>query len=79
MPKPLFGPHVDAVQKRERILALSRGIFELAERMDESDECDPQTLVRIAQMERIIAAIKIQAFSDEGPWHGLPEMTTMVW
>ena len=62
MPKPLFGPHVDAVQKRERILALSRGIFELAERMDESDECDPQTLAIIAQMERIMAAIKIQVF-----------------
>ena len=57
MPKPPFGPHVDAVQKREGILALSRRIFELAERMDESDECDPQTLVIIAQMERAMARI----------------------
>ena len=39
MPKPPFGPYVDAVQKRERILALSRRIFELAERMGESDNC----------------------------------------
>ena len=62
MPKPPFGPHVDAVQKRERILALSRRIFELVERMDESDERDPQTLVLIAQMEQIIAAIKMQVF-----------------
>ena len=79
MPKPPFGPYVDAVQKRERILALSRRIVELAERMDESYECDPQTLAIIAQMERIMAAIKIQVFSDKGPWHGLPKMTTMVW
>ena len=62
MPKPPFGPHVDAVQKRERILALSRRIFELAARTDESDECDPQTVVIITQMERIIAAIEIHVF-----------------
>ena len=62
MPKPPFGPHVDAVQKRERMLALSRRIFQLAEDIDENDECDPQTLALITQMEQIMAAIKIQVF-----------------
>ena len=62
MPKPPFGPHVDAVQKRERMLALSRRIFQLAEDTDENDECDPQTLALITQMEQIMAAIKIQVF-----------------
>ena len=62
MPKPTFGPHVDAAQKRERMLALSQRIFQLAESIDENDECDPQTLALITQMEQIMAAIKIQAF-----------------
>ena len=58
MPKPPFGPHVDAVQKRETILALSQRILELAGRIDESDECDPETLALITQMEQTMAATK---------------------
>ncbi len=53
---------MDAVQKRERMLALSRRIFQLAEDTDENDECGPQTLALITQMEQIMAAIKIQVF-----------------
>ena len=59
MPKPPFGPHVDAVQKRERILALSQRILELAGRIDESNECDPEAQALITQMEQTMAAIKI--------------------
>ena len=62
MPKPSFGPHVDDVQKRERMLALSQRIFQLGESIDENYECDPQILALSPEMEQIMTAIKIQVF-----------------
>ncbi len=62
MPQPPFGPDVDAERRRERILALSQQIFDLAEGMTESDDNDPETLAVITQMERIMMAIRIQTF-----------------
>ena len=62
MPQPPFGPDVDEERRRERILALSRRIFDLAEGMTEDDDNDPETLAAIAHMERIMMAIRMQAF-----------------
>ena len=58
MPKPSFGPHVGDAQKQARMLALSGRIFRLAESMDKNDECDPQILALITEMEQIMAATK---------------------
>ncbi len=62
MPKPSFGPHVGDAQKQARMLALSNRIFRLDESMDKNDECDPQILALIIEMEQIMAAMKIQLF-----------------
>ena len=58
MPKPSFGPHVDDMQKQAEMLALSDRISRLAESMDKNDECDPQILALITEMEQIMAAMK---------------------
>ena len=62
MPQPPFGPDVDAVRRRERILALGQRISDLAERMNESDDDDPETLAVISQMELVMMAIRMQTF-----------------
>ncbi len=62
MPKPAFGPHVDAVRQRERRLALGQWMSDLAARMNESDDDDPEILAVISQMERVMMAIRIQTF-----------------
>ncbi len=58
MPKPSFGPPVDDMQKQKQMLGLSRRIFQLAASMNENDECDPQILALITQMEQIMDAMK---------------------
>ncbi len=62
MPKPPFGSHVDAVRRRERILALGQWMSDLAARMNESDDDDPEILAVISQMERVMMAIRIRTF-----------------